>query len=88
MSGLSCFGNGQGEDFFKHFNLIVVLAANQILDAISLKRFAAGPPASTNSEIQAVASSGGGNAFTKKLLGMKLRRELLSMGFARKLLSM
>jgi hypothetical protein len=37
-----------GADFLKHFNLIVDLAANQIVDAVSLQRFAAGPPAATN----------------------------------------
>ena len=37
-----------GADFSKHFNLIIDLAANQIPDAVSLLRFEAGPPASTN----------------------------------------
>ena len=37
-----------GADFLKHFNLIVDLAANQIVDAVSLQRFAAGPPAATD----------------------------------------
>ncbi len=37
-----------GADFLKHFNLIVDLAANQIVDAVSLQRFAAGPPAVTD----------------------------------------
>jgi hypothetical protein len=36
-----------GADFLKHFNLIVDLAANQIVDAVSLQGFAAGPPAAT-----------------------------------------
>ncbi len=36
-----------GADFSKHFNLIVDLAATQIVDAVSLQRFAAGPPAAT-----------------------------------------
>ena len=35
-------------DFLKHFNLIVDLAANQIVDAVSLQRFTAGPPAATD----------------------------------------
>ncbi len=37
-----------GADFLKHFNLIVDLVANQIVDAVSLQRFAAGPPAATD----------------------------------------
>jgi hypothetical protein len=37
-----------GADFLKQFNLIIDLAANQILDAVSLQRFAAGPPAATD----------------------------------------
>jgi hypothetical protein len=37
-----------GVDFLKHFYLIVDLAANQIVDAVSLQRFAAGPPAATD----------------------------------------
>ncbi len=39
-----------GADFnhFKHFNFIVDLVANQILDAVSLQRFAAEPPAVTD----------------------------------------
>ena len=37
-----------GADFLKHFNLIVDLAANQIVDAVSLQRFAARPPAATD----------------------------------------
>jgi hypothetical protein len=38
-------------DFLKHFNLIVDLAANQIVDAVSLQRFAAGPPAATDTPL-------------------------------------
>jgi hypothetical protein len=37
-----------GADFLKHFNLIVDLAANQIVDTVSLQRFAAGPPVATD----------------------------------------
>ncbi len=37
-----------GADFLKYFNLIVDLAANQIVDAVSLQRFAVGPPAATD----------------------------------------
>jgi hypothetical protein len=37
-----------GADFLKHFNLIVDLVANQIVDAVSLQLFAAGPPAGIN----------------------------------------
>ncbi len=37
-----------GANFLKHFNLIVDLAANQIVDAVSLQRFTAGPPAATD----------------------------------------
>ncbi len=37
-----------GAEFLKHFNLIVDLAANQIVDAVSLQRFSAGPPAATD----------------------------------------
>jgi hypothetical protein len=37
-----------GADILKHFNLIVDLAANQIVDAVSLQRFAAGPSLATD----------------------------------------
>jgi hypothetical protein len=37
-----------GADFLKHFNLIVDLAANQIVDTVLLQRFAAGPPVATD----------------------------------------
>ncbi len=37
-----------GADFLKHFNLIVDLVTNQIVDAVSLQRFTAGPPAATD----------------------------------------
>jgi hypothetical protein len=37
-----------GADFLKHFNLIIDLAANQIVYAVSLQRFTAGPPEATD----------------------------------------
>jgi hypothetical protein len=45
-----------GADFLKHFNLIVDLAASQLLATDTLQRFAAGPPAAT----AAAAQSRGG----------------------------
>jgi hypothetical protein len=37
-----------GADFLKHFHLVVDLAASQLLDTRTLRRFAAGPPAATD----------------------------------------
>jgi hypothetical protein len=44
-------------DFLKHFHLVVDLAASQLLDTRTLRRFAAGPPPSSRSLFAAVEAT-------------------------------